>query len=222
MNPNKDLYIFDFDKQDYLSNQHWLNIQVCSWEGNQNSLVNMNKLQGYYYGLLYIVKMDHKVKVNKDSSVYYPRMVELKNQEQMKGFFNRNYRNIKRNVWGLTWLFITSHKWISSQRIWTTTDWGMIDNFARCIVSARIETGIGTSLTNTGFIKGAIRICNALWTTIWRRTNVILFTWTNSLSVIFFTSWVETTGRWSTWILIWLNDRCDEIQWIVEFIWVYL
>ena len=80
MNPNKDLYIFDFDKQDYLSNQHWLNIQVCSWEGNQNSLVNMNKLQGYYYGLLYIVKMDHKVEVNKDFSVYYPRMVELKNQ----------------------------------------------------------------------------------------------------------------------------------------------
>lgn len=126
----------------------------------------------------------------------------------------------KRKFWDLTWLFIASHKRIASQGIWTTTDWRMIDNFARSIASTRIDAGIRTSLTNTCFIKGAIWICNAFWTAIWGRTNVILFAWTNSLPIVFFTSWVETTGRWWTWVLILLNNRYDKIQWIVEFIWL--
>lgn len=76
----------------------------------------------------------------------------------------------------------------------------MIDNLAACIDPACTRTRIFTFLSKTSLVQRTLRTNDALWSTIWRSTDIVRDTRAYGMVVHHSTNAVRPTRWWLTWI----------------------
>lgn len=117
----------------------------------------------------------------------------------------------------LTWLWVTSCKWISCVSVHAITDWTVIVDATFRVLTASTRTWIDTFLIWTSFVVWTFRAHNALRSTAGWASDISWKTRTNTLVVNFTTLRVGAARRWRTWINIcwcnrWMNKIVIEIE----------
>lgn len=199
---DKGLYIFQLCTLYCWDTLNWWYIQVDNLEVIQYKIASKSMKESHWY--LCIVNMNHKEKDCKDLCIHLLVLEEV-------GLFNWVWiLKYDKEIWdliGLTWLRITSCKWITNVSIFTITNWTMIIHTTICIQATCPLTRIHAFLIDASFVLWTFRTNNTFRTTTRRWTNICWKAWTDSLIIYFTTLWVWTTRRRLTWIYILLYNR---------------